>query len=43
MNPSSALSDVHQTALILIPEFILCFTAMGIMTASAFINWPRRF
>jgi NADH-quinone oxidoreductase subunit N len=43
MNPSSALSDFHQTALILIPEFILCFTAMGIMTASAFISRPRRF
>jgi NADH-quinone oxidoreductase subunit N len=43
MNPSSALSDFQQTALILIPEFILLFTAIGIMTASAFISRPRRF
>ena len=43
MNPSSALGDFQQTALILIPEFILLFTAMGIMTASAFISRPRRF
>ena len=37
------LSDFQQTALILIPEFILLFTAMGIMTASAFVSRPRRF
>jgi NADH-quinone oxidoreductase subunit N len=43
MNPSSALGDVQQTALILIPEFIILFVAMGIMTASAFIRRPRRF
>ena len=43
MNPSIALSDFQQTALILIPEFILLFTAMGIMTASAFVSRPRRF
>ena len=38
MNPTSALGDFQQTALILIPEFILLFVAMGIMTASAFIE-----
>ena len=43
MNPSTALGDVQQTALILIPEFIILFVAMGIMTASAFIRRPRRF
>ena len=43
MNPLSALSDFQQTALILIPEFILLFTATGIMTASVFISRPRRF
>jgi NADH-quinone oxidoreductase subunit N len=43
MNPSIALGDFHQTILILIPEFILLFAAMGIMTASAFIDRPRRF
>ena len=44
MNPSSsALVDFEQTALILIPEFLLLFTAMGMMTASAFIKRPRHF
>ncbi len=43
MYPTSALSDFQQTALILIPEFILLFVAMAIMTASAFISRPRRF
>jgi NADH-quinone oxidoreductase subunit N len=38
----SVLGDFQQTALILIPEFILLFVAMGIMTASAFIRQPRR-
>jgi NADH-quinone oxidoreductase subunit N len=43
MNPSNALGDFQQTALILIPEFILLFTAVGIMTASAFVSRSRRF
>ena len=43
MNPPTALSDFQQTALVLVPEFILLFTAMAIMTASAFISRPRRF
>jgi NADH-quinone oxidoreductase subunit N len=43
MNFPTALSDFQQTALILIPELILLFTAMGMMTGSAFINRPRRF
>jgi NADH-quinone oxidoreductase subunit N len=41
MNPPSALDVAQQTALILIPEFILLLTAMGMMTASAFIKRPR--
>ena len=41
MNPSNALGDFQQTALILIPEFILLFTAVGIMTASAFVSRSR--
>ena len=43
MPSSSALFDFQQTALILIPELILLFVAMGIMTASAFVSRPRRF
>ena len=43
MNLSTPLSDFQQTALVLIPEFILLFTAMAIMTASAFVSRPRRF
>ncbi len=43
MNPSNALGDFQQTALILIPEFILLLTAVVIMTASAFVSWSRRF
>jgi NADH-quinone oxidoreductase subunit N len=42
MNLSSPLGDFQQTALVLVPELILLFTAMGITTASAFINRPRR-
>jgi NADH-quinone oxidoreductase subunit N len=42
MNPPSALGVAQQTALILIPEFILLLTAMGMMTASAFLKQPRR-
>ncbi len=42
MNPPSALAVAQQTALILIPEFILLLTAMGMMTASAFLKRPRR-
>jgi len=42
MNPSSALDAFRQTALILLPEFILLVTAIVIMTASAFIRRPRR-
>lgn len=43
MSPPSAFGDFQQTALILVPEFILLFVAMGIMTASAFVRLPRRF
>jgi NADH-quinone oxidoreductase subunit N len=43
MNPPSALGDFQQAAVILVPEFILLFAAMAIMTASAFISRPRRF
>jgi NADH-quinone oxidoreductase subunit N len=43
MDPSTALGDVQQTVLVLVPEFILLVSAMGIMTASAFISRPRRF
>src|SRR5271168_4487199 len=42
MNPSSALGVAQQTALILLPEVILLLTAMGVMTASAFLKRPRR-
>jgi NADH-quinone oxidoreductase subunit N len=42
MNPPSALAVAQQTAQILIPEFLLLFTAMGMMTASAFVKRPRR-
>ena len=43
MNPSTSLGDFQQTTLVLIPELILLFTAVGIMTGSAFISRPRRF
>ena len=43
MNPAFSLSVVKQTALVLVPEFILLASALVIMTASAFINRPRRF
>jgi len=42
MNPPSSLATFEQTALVLIPEFILLATAMAMMTASAFIRRPRR-
>ena len=42
MNPHSALGVAQQTALILIPEIILLLTAMGMMTASAFLTRSRR-
>jgi len=41
MNDPSSLATFEQTALILIPEFILLGTAMVMMTASAFIRRPR--
>ena len=41
MNPSSELDAFRQTALILVPEFILLATAVVIMTASVFIRRPR--
>jgi NADH-quinone oxidoreductase subunit N len=43
MNPSTSLGDFQQTTLVLIPELILLFTAVGIMTGAAFISRPRRF
>jgi NADH-quinone oxidoreductase subunit N len=43
MNSSNALDDFRQTALILIPEFILLLTAVAIMTISAFVSRSRRF
>lgn len=43
MNPAFSLSVVTQTALVLLPELILLATAIVIMTASAFIERPRRF
>jgi NADH-quinone oxidoreductase subunit N len=43
MNASSALSDFQQTITVLIPELILLISAVGIITASAFITRPRQF
>jgi NADH-quinone oxidoreductase subunit N len=43
MIPSSAYLAVQQTALILLPEFVLTTTAVAIMTAAAFLPKPRRF
>jgi NADH-quinone oxidoreductase subunit N len=42
MNPSTALDSFQQTTLVLLPELILLLTAITIMTASAFVNRPRR-
>jgi NADH-quinone oxidoreductase subunit N len=39
---SNAFEAARQTALILLPEIILLLTAMGMMTASAFVRQPRR-
>jgi NADH-quinone oxidoreductase subunit N len=41
MGPN-ALEAAWQTTLILLPEIILLLTGMGMMTASAFIQQPRR-
>ncbi|MGO9468995.1 MAG: NADH-quinone oxidoreductase subunit N [Isosphaeraceae bacterium] len=43
MNPQSAIDVVRGSTLILLPEMLLLFAAMAIMTASAFIKRPRRF
>ncbi len=43
MTPATSLDVVRQTALILLPEFILLFCAMAMMTASAFVRRPRRY
>jgi NADH-quinone oxidoreductase subunit N len=42
MNPPSSPATFQQTAVILIPEFILLATAILMMTASAFIRWRRQ-
>jgi NADH-quinone oxidoreductase subunit N len=43
MTPAISLDVFRQTALVLLPEFILLFAAMAIMTASAFVHRPRRY
>ena len=43
MTPAISLDVFRQTALVLLPEFILLFAAMAIMTASAFVRRPRRY
>ena len=43
MTPATSLDIFQQTALVLLPEFILLFAAMAIMTASAFVRRPRRY
>jgi NADH-quinone oxidoreductase subunit N len=42
MNAQSAIEIVRGSALVLLPEMLLLFAAMAIMTASAFIKKPRR-
>jgi NADH-quinone oxidoreductase subunit N len=42
MNPQSAFTVVRGSTLILLPEMLLFFAAMAMMTASAFIKRPRR-
>src|SRR5262249_62041473 len=42
MTASGAFEAARQTAWILLPEIILLLTAMGMMTASAFVRQPRR-
>jgi NADH-quinone oxidoreductase subunit N len=42
MNPQSAIDLVRGSTLILLPEMLLLFAAIAIMTASAFIKRPRR-
>jgi NADH-quinone oxidoreductase subunit N len=43
MTPENSLEVFRQTALALLPEFILLFFAMAMMTASAFVRRPRRY
>jgi len=43
MTPAASLDIFRQTAVVLLPEFILLFSAMAIMTASAFVRRPRRY
>jgi NADH-quinone oxidoreductase subunit N len=43
MNPASAIDIVRSSTLVLFPEMLLLFVAMGMMTASAFIKKPRLF
>ncbi len=42
MMAENAFAAAQQTALILLPEIILLLTAIGMMTASAFLQQPRR-
>jgi NADH-quinone oxidoreductase subunit N len=42
MSPPSSLAAFQQTAIVLVPEFILLATAVVMMTASAFISWRRQ-
>jgi NADH-quinone oxidoreductase subunit N len=42
MIAESAFEAARRTALILLPEIILLLTAVGMMTASAFVRAPRR-
>jgi NADH-quinone oxidoreductase subunit N len=42
MNPQIAYESVEQTLRTLIPELILLTTSVAMMTAAAFVRWPRR-
>src|SRR5262249_19159563 len=42
MMPPSAYEVTRQTLLILLPELLILLTATVMMTAGAFVRWPRR-
>jgi NADH-quinone oxidoreductase subunit N len=42
MMPASAYEVTRQTLLILLPELLILLTATVMMTAGAFVRWPRR-
>lgn len=43
MNPSVPIEVARQTVVTLLPEILILLAATAIMTAGAFVQWPRRY